>query len=139
MAAITRFNLREHWRELRRGRPGHRFQERYERARAEQRCGAGERVVLIILAVLFLSIALILSVFPGPALPFFFLAGGLLASESRFVARFMDWSEVRTRKIAAWLKRQWRRLPATGRIAVLAFGASCSLATAYLGYRIITG
>ena len=139
MAAITQFHLRRQWRELRRGRPGHRFQARYERAQAEQRCGAGARILLMVIAVLFLAIGLVLSVFPGPALPFFFLAGGLLASELRFVARFMDWSEVRVRKIAAWLKHHWRRLPVLGRVALLIFGACCSMATAYFGYRVITG
>jgi hypothetical protein len=139
MAAITQFRLRQHWRELRRGRPGRRFVARYERAQEEERCGAGERLVLITLAVLFLAIGLVLSVIPGPALPFFFLAGGLLASELRFVALFMDWSEVRVRKIAAWLKRHWRRLPVTGRIALLGFAACCSLATVYFGYRVFTG
>ena len=95
--------------------------------------------VLAAIAVVFLAIGIVLSVIPGPALPFFFLAGGLLASELRFVARFMDWSEVRIRKFAAWMKRHWRRLPVAGRIALFLFAACCSAATAYFGYQIITG
>lgn len=139
MAAILQFRFREHWRELRRGRPGRRFQARYERARQDQRAGAAERILLAIVAIVCLAIGAVLSVVPGPALPFFFLAGGLLATESRWVARFMDWSEVKTRLIVAWLKRVWRRLPVPGRIAVSVVATCCSAATAYLGYRLLRG
>lgn len=139
MAAMMRFHFREHWRELRRGRPGRRFQARYQRAHEDQRAGAAERIVLAMVAVVCLAIGVVLSVVPGPALPFFFLAGGLLATESLWVARFMDWSEVKLRLIFAWLKRVWRRLPVAGRIALSVFGTCCSAATAYLGYRLLRG
>lgn len=139
MAAIMQFHFREHWRELRRGRPGRRFQARYERAHEQKRAGMGERIVLAAVAVVFLAIGIFLSVVPGPALPFFFLAGGLLATESLWVARFMDWSEVKLRVIVAWLKRVWRRLPVAGRIALSVFGTCCSAATAYLGYKLLRG
>jgi hypothetical protein len=139
MSATLQVRFREHWRELRRGRPGHRFQDHYERAREEGRSGAGERIVLVTVAVLCLAIGAVLSVIPGPALPFFFLAGGLLATESRWVARFMDWSEVRMRKIAGWLKHHWRQLPFVARIVLLVIGACCSAATGYWGYKVFTG
>ena len=139
MAASMQFHFREHWRQLRRGRPGRRFQARYKRAREDQRASAAERIVLAIVAVVCLAIGAVLSVVPGPALPFFFLAGGLLATESLWVARFMDWSEVKVRLIVAWLKRVWRRLPVPGRIALSVVGACCSAATAYLGYMLLRG
>ena len=46
MAAIMQFHFREDWRELRRGTPGRRFQQRYERAHdGNKREGAAKRVV----------------------------------------------------------------------------------------------
>jgi hypothetical protein len=139
MSATTPFHFREHWRELRRGRPGRRFQARYERARQQKRARAAERIVLALIAVVFLAIGIVLVFIPGPAIPFFFLAGGLLATESLWVARFMDWSEVKLRLIIAAGKRFWRHLPMPGRVAVSLFATCCSAATAYLGYRLLRG
>lgn len=137
VAATLNFHLRESWRELKRGRPGHRFQERYRRARCKrEQCGPGQRIVMLVAGLIALIIGLVLCVFPGPAVPFFFISGGLLAAESRPIARFMDWSEVMCRRILAWGKRQWRRMPVFGRVGVLIAGACCSAGTMYLSYRI---
>src|SRR5262245_58082430 len=120
MAAITH-EFRSYWRDLRRGEPGRRFQERYERARnAEKRGSRLRRALLIFAAAVLLVIGAFLAVFPGPAVPFFLLGGGLLAAESRPVARFMDWSEVKLRNMAAWAKRHWRRLPTGVRVILMA-------------------
>lgn len=93
--------------------------------------------MFIAVAILFLAIGLVLSVIPGPAIPFFFLAGGLLATESRFVARGMDWLEVRLRRILAWGKRRWKTLRQPGRVVVVALGACCSAVMAYVAFRVI--
>ena len=140
MAAITQFRFRRDWRELRQGRPGHRFQARYDRAqREQQRCGPAKRLVMIVAAIVCVAIGIVLVVMPGPAFVFFILAGGLLATESRFIARFMDWSEVRIRKIVHWAMLRWRRLPIAARVVLLAIGICCSAAVAYLSFRFIQG
>src|SRR5687768_16506516 len=108
MGATVQFQFREHWRDLKRGRPGRRFQDRYERARHEEAStGAAQRIGLIVAALVCFAIGLVLAVMPGPAVVFFFLAGGLLATESPWVARFMDWGELKIRKLVAWGKRRW--------------------------------
>src|SRR5678815_3621292 len=123
MAAALSFNFREYWRELRRGRPGRRFQSRYERARQKKgRRGAGQRILIIVLALICFAIGAVLAVIPGPAIPFFFLGGGLLATESRPIARGMDWCEVVIRKLLAWGKRRWKRLPLAARIVLIVVG-----------------
>jgi hypothetical protein len=140
MAATLHFHFREHWRDLKRGRPGSRFVERYRRARQEDRQrGPWHRVALIAAGVVCLLIAAILTVIPGPAIPFYFLGGGLLATESRVIARFMDWAEVQLRKVIAWGKRRWRQLPKFGRVAVLVLGACCSVAGAYFSIHLLRG
>jgi hypothetical protein len=131
-----RDHLRAHWRNLRQGRPGRRFQERYERARQEEnRRGALKRLGLILLALLCFAIGVVLAVMPGPAIVFFFLSGGLLATESRVVARAMDALEVRLRQLAAAAARIWRRTPKTGRIAAVGVFVLGAIAVAYLAYR----
>ena len=140
VAATLHFHFREQWRELKRGRPGHRFQERYERARAEaHECGHGQRIVRYVFGAIAVVIGAFLAVFPGPAIPFFIVAGGLFATESRAIARFMDWSEVRVRRIVAWGKRRWRKLPAVARVALMILGACASATSAFLTYRFMRG
>lgn len=144
MAATTAQSLtdsvRTYFRDLKRGRPGHRFQDRYERAKRERRKGGSHwrRIVTLTAGVLCLAIGLVLSVIPGPAIPFFFLAGGLFGTESRSIARLMDGIEVRARKLAAWAQRRWRPLPRAAKIALVILGACCSAGTAYLSYRMMT-
>lgn len=140
MAGTTSFSLRSHWRELRRGRPGYRFQARYERARqGKQRHSTTLRVLLVVIALIFLAVGVVLVVIPGPAIPFFFLGGGLLAAESRPIARFMDWCEILIRKILIWGKRHWKRLPLAARIVLIALSVCCSAATGYLAYKFMRG
>ena len=139
MAATMAVSFRKYWRELQQGRPGHRFQSRYERTRrGERRSGAGLRILLVVLAFVLIAIGAILLVIPGPGIPFLLLGGGMLATESRFVARFMDWSEVKGRQVVAWGKRRWKRLPVAARIALALLGACCSAAMAYVAYRVVS-
>ena len=140
MSATTQFRFRKNWRELRGGRPGHRFTDRYRRAQeSKNRNGTVGRIILIAVAVLCVAVGLVLTVIPGPAFVFFILAGGILATESRVVARFMDACEVFIRKVARWAERQWRRLPSSARIALVMGVASGAVAVIFLGYRFLRG
>jgi hypothetical protein len=138
MAATMQFHFREHWRDLQRGRPGQRFQDRHARMQEEQkRSGPAKRILMIALAIVFLAIGVVLTVIPGPAFVFFILAGAVLAGESKVIARFMDWSEVRARKIIAWARRQWRRMPLGARVLLIATIAGCVAVAAFWGYRLM--
>ena len=140
MAAIMQFHFREHWRDLRRGRPGRRFQDRYERARQENgRSGLVKRILLILVAIVFLAISVVLTVMPGPAFVFFILAGALFAAESKTVARFMDWAEVRVRNLVGWARQRWLRLPNVSRVGVITIAVVCAAVVAFAGYRIVYG
>lgn len=138
MAATLHLHLRDHWRQLKRGHPGRRFEERYECVHRGPRHGRfGERMVAIVLAVICLLIAAALSVLPGPALPFFFIGGGLLATESRTVARVMDRCEVGVRRFLAWGKRRWRRLSFPLRVAVVMGAVVLSLSTSLVSLHLL--
>jgi hypothetical protein len=130
--------LREHWLDLKRGRPGRRFQDRYEKTRrAEPHCGLAKRVATIAVALIAILMGLFFAVVPGPAIPFFFVGGALLATRSRTIARWMDRLELRVRDVVAWLKKQWRRLPLAGRIGSVVFLMGCSAMMAFLVYRFL--
>jgi hypothetical protein len=138
MGATMHFHFRDRWLELKRGQPGHRFQQRYARAREEAHEGHwGERIVLFVAAIISMLIGVVLVIIPGPALPFFFISGGLLASESRTIARFMDWLEVVLRKLGRWGRARWRRLPKPVRLICLGLGTCLSVGATYLTYRFL--
>ena len=139
MAATMGSQLRQGLRELRRGRPGHRFRAHYERSQKQKRSHAATRVGLLVAAIICFAIGVVLVVMPGPAFVFFILAGGLLATESKTVARLMDRIEVLVRKAMSWAKRKWERLPMAARIALGLVAACCTAGALFLGYTLIRG
>jgi len=131
-------SLSHHWHDLARGKPGRRFQDRY---RANQRNHTERRflrrLLRILLALGATAIGAVLMFIPGPAIPFFILAGALLAADWRWMARTLDWLEVEAR---AWWKivhGKWRQLPVAGRVALLLAGAGLTAATTYGAYRLM--
>jgi hypothetical protein len=140
MAATTQMGLRHYWQSLKRGQPGRRFQAQYESShRREKRASVGLRVSLMAAALVCFAIGVVLVFIPGPAFVFFILGGGLLASESRSVARVMDWSEVQARHLAGWVEKTWRRLNRIARVAVVVAGLGLGAAGAFVIYRWILG
>jgi hypothetical protein len=133
-----RFRLPQQWQVLSQGKPGHRFQDRYHahrRRRTKQ--GMLHRLGRILLAIIATAIGLVLVFIPGPAILFFFVAGALLAVDWLWLARLLDWLEV---KLRAWWKRSvawWRKLSLTARLSLLAFGGGLSVVTTYGAYRLM--
>ena len=132
--------LKRQWDVLKRGQPGRRFVERYRTAqRKENRASLVARIVRFTMAALAIALGLVFAVIPGPAILFFALAGALLASESKVVARFLDWCEVKIRAVLAWAKRIWKRLPVPGKVAVVIVGAAGSVGATVMSYRLLAG
>lgn len=124
------------WQALRRGRPGRRFQDRYTASRGADRGNFWSRLARIGLAALAIAVGIVLVFIPGPAVLFFAIAGALLASESRMVARFMDWNEVWIRKAVTWVARQWARRSLPGKITVCVVTGAMAAGAAYAAYRV---
>lgn len=91
----------------------------------------------MLLAVVAIVIAVFLMVLPGPAVLFYFFAGTLLASESLFVARLLDWAELRLRAGWKWGMGHWGRTPAWGRATLVALVVCLSVTSTYLSYRLV--
>lgn len=101
--------LKRSWSSLKRGRPGSRFVEQYERQHKAQQGKAG-RALRIMAGVITLLLGLFFLPAPGPGFIVVALGAALLAGESRFVAGALDATEVRGRKLYTWARRRWRRL-----------------------------
>jgi hypothetical protein len=109
--------LKRNWNALKRGRPGSRFEEQYERQQQTGSRGAG-RVLRIAAGVVLIPAGLFFLPAPGPGMLIIAVGAALIAREFRFAARGLDRVEVAGRRVAARARRAWsrRRAPrATGR------------------------
>ena len=76
---------------------GQRFTKLYERQQAHNT--AWLTWVYVVAALICVAIGVVLSFIPGPAFVFFILAGGLLASQSRWAAEHLDRGELALRSL----------------------------------------
>lgn len=129
--------LRRQWRDLRKGRPGHRFQERYKRNR---KGGEGRswirRFLQPAIAVLILLAGIVLCIIPGPGLPLVLVGLTLLAQRSRSIARAMDWCEVKLRMLITWGKGWWTQASFAARNLALVMAACVAAGAAYGAYQV---
>ncbi|WP_221031522.1 PGPGW domain-containing protein [Actomonas aquatica] len=98
----------QHWQ---RGTPGRRFIARYRHSRREQlQVLSWRRILRWVIGLTLVAIGAVLTVAPGPATIFFIIGGGLLAKESRWVARLLDAAELKLQPVVCWLQRHYARL-----------------------------
>ena len=90
--------LRKRWRELKQGKPGRRFRDRYERGR---RGGAVRKWLLIGGGALLVLFGVVLLPLPGPGLLVIAVGLLLIAEESHATARALDWLERQVRRLAS--------------------------------------
>jgi len=99
--------LRKDWRVIRNNPPGERFQARYRRRRKDLPVFHPWRIIRVIAGVLLIPLGMVLWFIPGPGWLTIFLGLALLAVESRQLSAFLDWTEVRIRRV-------FRRLRSSG-------------------------
>jgi hypothetical protein len=120
---------RGRWQGLKQSKPGERFVDAYERSYRTAREGFPWRKVIIIIAALVsFVIAFVLMFIPGPAVVFYFIGAGLLASEFRWMAVLLDRLELKLRSLAKFLQRWWKQASWRARIAVTMLAAVVTLA-----------
>ena len=128
---------KQHWREFKGSKPGRRFQDRYHR---NQRRSSGRfsvrRIANIVVGLAIAIVSLFFGWAPGPGTITFFIGMGMVAGELLPVARFLDWAEVRLRKLGRFVAEVWRgSLPA--KVAIIAVAALCVAAIAYAVYYVL--
>jgi len=89
----------------------------------------------IFAGVLALAIGILEILFPVPAFVFLIIGGGLLATESRTVARGMDWAELKARRWTRTGERYWRKTPLLARTGLIAAAAGIGAAAMLFAYR----
>ena len=98
--------LRTQWLYMKRARPGHRFQARYEHRRRQHASPLWKPLYLVLGSVLFLA-GLVLLVAPGPGFLLIFVGAAMVAEESLSLARAFDALELKVRRLAARTRRRY--------------------------------
>ena len=121
------------WQLFKEIKPGHRFQTRYHSHRRRRERGETWKYgrifnllggpALIVAGFAFLPT-------PGPSYIIIVIGLWMLAGESLPLARFFDRIGVRLRRLGAWIKNQWGRLPTAVKVLVI------FICVAVLGYGV---
>lgn len=101
--------LKHEWSQLKRGKPGSRFQDQFDRNQREKKSNIG-RVLRVVAGLILLPIGLFFLAVPGPGLVIIAIGAVLIAREFGFAARFLDAVEVWSRNVITWTQRRWERL-----------------------------
>ncbi len=127
--------LKGNWEELKESKPGDRFKDRYHR-RQEEPGHIVKRVVLVILGSVIAVGSLFTAPLPGPGFATVFLGLAILAGEVLPAARFLDWSEVRLRRLWQFIQDVWRT-GLFGKIAVVVVAAVLAGAFLFVAYLLL--
>ncbi len=125
------------WQLFKNTKPGDRFQVRYYR-RQQSAPGRLSTIFNIVVG----SILVIFSAFfgwaPGPGLLTFFIGLALIGGEFLTIARFLDWSEVRLRKLAHLVGVVWRS-STIGKALIVLVALVLVVAFGYVIYSVFFG
>lgn len=130
---------KKQWLEFKHGRPGHRFQDRFERNQ-QARSGRSPmtRFIKPFAGVVLLVAGVVFCLIPGPGLPLLLIGAGLLADVSLPVARAMDWLDVRIRNVISRAGKWWRRASKTQKSVVVVLAVILVGGAACGGYHLLT-
>lgn len=100
---MVRF-LKLQWRDLKCGRPGTRFKQRW-RSREQRRRSYFARPLYVTAGIFVFLLGLVLLPAPGPGCVVVFIGAAMVAEESFWVATQLDRIELKGRRLLAWTAR----------------------------------
>lgn len=130
--------LKTYWQEFRGSEPGHRFQDRYQRRRQDEQGHVFLRIFNIGFGSVLAVGSLALAPLPGPGFLTVFLGLAIVAGELLYAARFLDWSELKVRSFARFVRDVWR-MSALGKVLVVVVAFLFVDVFVYLAYRLLFG
>ena len=128
--------VRAHWEEFKSGKPGRRFQQRYER---RQRQGHSTVVKFLYIAVglVLFAVGLVMLPAAGPGFLVLFPAAALIAEESYLAARAFDWMELKVRALTDWAEGWWKRAPLALKAAIVLVAIVVIGGAGFVAYRVL--
>ena len=132
--------IRESLQSFKESEPGHRFKDRYHRRQQSKSDRFDLGVVVCVLGgILIVRGGSGAVPGPGPGWLIVLLGLGLVAGEFRPIAHFMDWAEVRLRRLARWAAGVWTSSPPAVKALIILAILVCAAALGYGAYRLFFG
>jgi hypothetical protein len=128
---------RRSWRHFASSKPGDRFQVRYY-YRKQSGPGRFSRIFNVVVGSALVIFSAFFGWAPGPGLVTFVIGLAMVGGEFLAVARFLDWAEVRLRKLAHVTVYVWRA-SVVGKVLIVLVIVTCVTALGYGAYYLIFG
>ncbi len=126
------------WRHFKKSKPGDRFQVRYY-YRKQRDTGRLSRIFNIVLGSVLVIMSTLFGWAPGLGLVTLLIGLTLIAGEMFPVARFLDRSEVRLRKLARLAGKVWAGATTVGRTLIVLLVLVFVAALVYGAYSLLFG
>jgi hypothetical protein len=126
------------WRNFKKSKPGDRFQVRYY-YRKQRGTGRLSRIFNIFLGSVLVIMSTLFGWAPGLGLVTLLIGLALIAGELFPVARFLDWSEVRLRRLARLAGKVWAGATSVGRTLIVLLILVFVAALVYGAYSLLFG
>ena len=126
------------WQNFKKSKPGDRFQVRYY-YRKQRGPGRLSRIFNIFVGSVLVIMSTLFGWAPGLGLGTLLIGLALIAGELFPVAQFLDWSEVRLRKLARLAGKVWAGATPVGRTLIVALVLVLAAALAYGAYSLLFG
>jgi hypothetical protein len=126
------------WRHFKKSKPGDRFQVRYY-YRKQRGTGRLSRIFNIVLGSVLVIMSTLFGWAPGLGLVTLLIGLTLIAGEMFPVARFLDRSEVRLRKLARLAGKVWAGATTVGRTLIVLLVLVFVAALVYGAYSLLFG
>src|SRR5687768_16912343 len=111
-------NIKKRWQSLKRGEPGKRFQDEYDKRHGADASRA-KKIGILAAGVIVLVAGIILMPAPGPGILIVAIGAAMVSQESKFAARVLDGVEVKGRALIEWALGIWKRAPLAGKAGIV--------------------
>ena len=125
------------WQRFKADPPGKRFQLQFKRRHEVARTPLQKALVLGG-GVLLTAVGILLFFLPGPGVLFVLLGAALIAQQSLTVARALDWTEIRLRKLLARSFGVWRNFSAALKIFLVGLTVVGAVAVGFGAFKFLT-
>jgi hypothetical protein len=129
--------IKRSWQRFKADQPGQRFQQQFKRRHEVARTPL-QKALVVGGGVLLTGIGIFLFFLPGPGVLFVLLGAVLIAQQSVTVARGLDWTEIRLRKLLAQGFGAWRRFSAALKILLVGLAVVAAAAVGFGAFKFLT-
>jgi uncharacterized protein (TIGR02611 family) len=120
--------IKQHFQALLGDAPGKRFQQQFWRNRQNRSHPFLKKVLFIGGGVIVIAAGILALPLPGPGTVIIIVGLGLLAQESLRLSKFLDWLEVKGRKIIDQSKNYWEKSSYAKKVVIIIFVTIITLA-----------